>query len=74
MKIDKWSNPLPNTHFLLITSASKASIISLDDIDLSDTNAIKDSIEKAISRYGDDNVRYCKVVSVSIEKVLKIDV
>jgi len=70
---DKRKSESPDIHFLLITFAGKIDIVSLDDIELSEKDVIQQAISDAIYKYGENNVRYCKVVPLNIQKVVQID-
>lgn len=66
MKSEEKMMKLPDTHFILITSGNKIIVESLDEYDVPrDKKLVIEAIERAILKYGEENVRYCNVVPVT---------
>lgn len=59
----------PDVHFILINNNGKFIIHHLDEIDPEkERSIILETLEKEIGRYGDNNVRYCRVVPATVKR------
>ena len=62
---------IPDIHFIMVYDNGKLRIVELDDYGIDEKEIIMSIYEQEIEKYGEHNVRMCRVVSAKVKKTIE---